>query len=296
MKIFTKEIKIAITAILAVLIIYIGIIFLKGLKLFSNDNTYYVELKNINGLAVASEVLVNGMNIGNVKSVDYNPVKQNLTVAIDVTPKFQIPEGSKAILSKEMLGSTKLNIILGQDPNKNLVPGDTIEGLESIDLMTQASNMIPEVLAILPKIDSLLANLNRITSDPALAASLHNVEDVTNNLKTTTNRLNSLLEGDVPSLMNKTNNICDNLETTTSNLKDVDFVTLANNANTTLAELQLFTNKLNNDSSTLGLLLNDASVYNQLDSTLNSATLLLQDLRTHPKRYVHFSLFGRKEK
>lgn len=296
MRFFTKEVKIAITAILAVLIIYIGIIFLKGLKLFSQDTTYYVELSNINGLTVSSEVLVNGMNVGLVKSVSYNPTKQNLTVAIDVTPGFSIPQGSTAVLSKEMLGSTKMNIVLGSDPSLNIQPGDTIRGQESIDLMTEAANMIPQVQSLLPKMDSILASLNKVTSDPAILASLHNMEYITTNLRTTTDRLNGMLEGDMPQLLKKTNNVCDNLEATTGNLRNVDFVGIANNANSTIEGLQLFTNRLNNENSTLGLLLNDASVYNHLDSTLNNASLLLEDIRLQPKRYVHFSLFGKKNK
>lgn len=296
MRFFTKEVKIAITAILAVLIIYIGIIFLKGLKLFSQDTTYYVELSNINGLTVSSEVLVNGMNVGLVKSVSYNPTKQNLTVAIDVTPGFSIPQGSTAVLSKEMLGSTKMNIVLGSDPSLNIQPGDTIKGKESIDLMTEAANMIPQVQSLLPKMDSILASLNKVTSDPAILASLHNMEYITTNLRTTTDRLNGMLEGDMSQLLKKTNNVCDNLEATTGNLRNVDFVGIANNANSTIEGLQLFTNRLNNENSTLGLLLNDASVYNHLDSTLNNASLLLENIRLQPKRYVHFSLFGKKDK
>lgn len=296
MRFFTKEVKIAITAILAVLIIYIGIIFLKGLKLFSQDTTYYVELSNINGLTVSSEVLVNGMNVGLVKSVSYNPTKQNLTVAIDVTPGFSIPQGSTAVLSKEMLGSTKMNIVLGSDPSLNIQPGDTIKGKESIDLMTEAANMIPQVQSLLPKMDSILASLNKVTSDPAILASLHNMEYITTNLRTSTDRLNGMLEGDMSQLLKKTNNVCDNLEATTGNLRNVDFVGIANNANSTIEGLQLFTNRLNNENSTLGLLLNDASVYNHLDSTLNNASLLLENIRLQPKRYVHFSLFGKKDK
>ena len=122
------------------------------------------------------------------------------------------------------------------------------------------------------------------------------MEYITSNLRTTTDRLNGLLASDVPQLMKKTNTICANLETTTNNLKEVDLNEIAQNANKTMEGLQLFTNRLNNENSTLGLFLNDASVYNHLDSTMMNASMLLQDLREHPKRYVHFSLFGKKDK
>ncbi len=292
----TKEIKIAITAILAVAIIYVGIIFLKGLKLFGSDNIYYVEMKDVSGLSISSEVLASGMNIGTVKNIEYDAAKQNITVAIDVKPDFRIPEGSSANISKEMLGGAKLNIQLGKNTDKNIALGDTIPGKQTIDIMTAAADMVPQVQALLPKLDSILISVNSITSDPSLTASMKNMEYITNNLRTTTDRLNGLLTSDVPQLVRKTNAICANLETTTNNMKDVNFCEIAQNANKTMEGLQLFTNRLNNENSTLGLFLNDASVYNHLDSTMMNASMLLQDLREHPKRYVHFSLFGKKDK
>ncbi|MCM1312118.1 MAG: MlaD family protein [Bacteroides sp.] len=292
----TKEIKIAITAILAVAIIYVGIIFLKGLKLFGSDHIYYVEMKDVSGLSISSEVLASGMNIGTVKGIEYDAAKQNITVAIDVRPDFRIPEGSCANISKEMLGGAKLNIQLGKNTAKNIAIGDTIAGKQTIDIMTAAADMVPQVQALLPKLDSILTSVSQLTSDPALTASMKNMEYITSNLKTTTDRLNGLLASDVPQLVRKTNAICANLETTTNNLKEVDFNGMAQNANKTMEGLQIFTNRLNNENSTLGMFLNDASVYNHLDSTMINASLLLQDLREHPKRYVHFSLFGKKDK
>ncbi|MCD8237049.1 MAG: MlaD family protein [Prevotellaceae bacterium] len=292
----TKEIKIAITAILAVAIIYVGIIFLKGLKLFGSNHIYYVEMRDVSGLSISSEVLASGMNIGTVKSIEYDASKQNITVGIDVKQDFRIPEGSYAYISKEMLGGAKLNIQLGKDLTRNIAMGDTIPGKQTIDIMTAAADMVPQVQALLPKLDSILVSVNHITNNPSLAASMKNMEYITSNLRTTTDRLNGLLASDVPQLIRKTNTICANLETTTNNMKDVDLNEIALNANKTMEGLQLFTNRLNNENSTLGLFLNDASVYNHLDSTMMNASMLLQDLREHPKRYVHFSLFGKKDK
>lgn len=292
----TKEIKIAITAILAVAIIYVGIIFLKGLKLFGSDNIYYVEMKDVSGLSISSEVLASGMNIGSVKSIEYDVAKQNITVAIDIKPDFRIPAGSSACISKEMLGGAKLNILLGKDVMNPLCAGDTIPGKQTIDIMTAAAEMVPQVQALLPKLDSILASVNSIANDPALTASIKNMESITNNLKSSTERLDGILTKDVPGLMGRTDRICANLETTTGKMKDIDFCAMADNANKTLTEMHLFANRLNNENSTLGLFLNDAGVYNHLDSTMINASLLLQDLREHPKRYVHFSLFGKKEK
>jgi phospholipid/cholesterol/gamma-HCH transport system substrate-binding protein len=120
------------------------------------------------------------------------------------------------------------------------------------------------------------------------------MEIITEDLKITTSKINRMLNNDISPLLTKTNNICQNLETTTSKFNNIDFVSLENNINTTMANVNSFTNRLNNENSSLGLLLNDASVYNNLDSTFRNASLLLEDLRMNPKRYVHFSIFGRK--
>ena len=141
-----------------------------------------------------------------------------------------------------------------------------------------------------------LTALNTLANDPALPATLHNLEYVTGNLRTTTDRLNHMLGNDVPQLMARVNRVGGNLEETTAKLNQVDFAGMSSRANQTLDDLNLFTNRLNNENSTLGRLMNDASVYNHLDSTMLNASRLLEDLRLHPKRYVHFSLFGKKDK
>ncbi len=294
MTFFTKEVKIGITAILALAVIYTGFIFLKGINLFNDTYTYYVKINNINGLTPQSDVLVSGMKIGSVKSINYNPEERNILIAIEVNKEFTIIKGSTACLTKEMLASTKLEINLPANSYLPLEPGDTIIGKETTDLMASASEIVPQIQNLLPKMDSILTSINTILIDPSIQTSIHNIEALTNELRITTNEVNNLLAKDVPSILNKTDAICYNMEIATNNLKDIDFKGLESNVNTTMQSLQLFTNKLNNENSNLGLLLNDNSLYHNLDSTLYNASALLKDLRLQPKRYVHFSLFGRK--
>lgn len=294
MKGITKEIKIGITAILAIIIIYLGIVFLKGINLFSNDNIYYIKLNDVNGLASQSDVLMHGMKIGTVGSITYSQNGHYLTVEIEVNKEYKIPVGTTASMAKEMLGSTKINLSAPTATTNYMEVGDTIVGIDSKDLMSTASEMVPQIQSVIPKLDSLLTNLNKITSNPSINSSLQNMEIITEDLKVTTGKINRMLSNDISPILTKTNNICQNLETTTSKLNNIDFVSLENNINTTMENVNSFTNRLNNENSSLGLLLNDASVYNNLDSTFINASLLLKDLRTNPKRYVHFSIFGRK--
>ena len=296
----SKEVKIGMVAVFAVLIIYVGIIFLKGLKLFNNDVSYFVEITDVQGMPTASPIRANGLTVGSVKAITFNPKKQNITVEINVNPSFQIPEGTSVYMTKEMLGSATMNLKLGPDPTALLHPGDTIQGNPMTDLMSAAGDMLPQVEALLPKVDSILTALNTLANDPSLATSMHNMEEISADLKVTTKQINGLLGKDVPQLMAKTNNICANLETTTGNLNQIDMLGMAQKADATLKSVQDMTFKINtamtSKESSLGMLMNDNAIALHLDSTMMNSSRLLEDLRLHPKRYVHFSLFSKKDK
>ncbi|MBQ9362125.1 MAG: MCE family protein [Bacteroidaceae bacterium] len=300
MKFFTKEIKIGITAIIAIIIIYVGIILLKGLNLFNTDKVYIVVMDNVSGISVSSDVLANGLKVGYVKSIKYDKKSQDLFVSLNIAPEFQIPSGTTVFVSKEMLGSAKLNLELGSYSSPILSAGDTIYSTESTDLMSAAGDIIPEIQNLIPLINSILSSLDQLVADPALATTLHNLEYTTANLKTTTDEINTLLRKDVPQLVSSANNVINQANSLTQALNKIDIVGIADNANQTLTNVNSITNKLNTSlnskDNSLGLLLNDKSLALRLDTTIVNASLLLEDLRLHPKRYVHFSVFGKKEK
>lgn len=286
---------------MAIIIVYFGIVFLKGLKLFTTDNIYYVEMKNVGGLNKSDVVVANGMSIGMVKEITYDAHKQTLAVAVELDEGFTLPRGSHANITKEMLGSPKLNIILGTNPDQMLNRGDTIQGEAGGDLMSAAADMLPQLQQIIPRLDSIVTAVNTLANDPALAEALHNIQYISANLKTTTDDVNHMLNTDIPTIMNQTHGIMTNLETTTTNINQVDIQQLAQTANNTMqaanqamADINQITAKLNNPNSTVGRLINDPRVYDHLDSTMTNASKLLEDLRLNPKRYVHFSLFGKK--
>ena len=159
----SKEIKIASVAILSAIIVYVGIIFLKGLKLFNDEVSYFVEIADVQGMPTASDVRANGLKVGTVKAIKFNPAKQNLTVEITINPNFQIPEGTSVYMTKEMLGSAMMNLKLGPNPTAILQPGDTIQGAPLIDLMTDA------VLSPEKAYSQLL--INRVSSQYNMRAS-----------------------------------------------------------------------------------------------------------------------------
>lgn len=296
----SKEIKIAVVTVLSAIIIYVGIIFLKGLKLFNDEVSYFVEIADVQGMPTASDVRANGLKVGTVKTIAFNAARQDMLVEITINPNFHLPKGTSVYMTKEMLGSAMMNLKLGPNPDDILQPGDTLYGSPMTDLMSAAGDMVPQVQALLPKMDSILSALNTLSNDPALAASVHNMAAVSEDLKVTTARINGLLQKDVPQLIAKTNNICTNLETTTAQFNQMDLTGMANKADVTLGNLQDMTFKLNtamnNKNSSLGMLMNDNAIALHLDSTMMNSSRLLEDVRLHPKRYVHFSLFGKKDK
>ncbi len=308
MKFFTKEVKIALTAIVAVVLMFFGINFFKGINLFKSSNTYYVKFADVCGLLEANQVFANGYAVGIVRSIDYDYAEgKGVLVGIELDKKMHLPVGTTADLETEMLGGVKMNLRLGNNPLQNIEPGDTLQGGMYQGALSKMSAMVPQIEQLMPKLDSILSNLARLTADPALTQTLHNLSDMTGDLKTTTKSLNVLLEKDVPQLTKKLNNIGANLEKTTGQLAQTDINATINKVNATLESVNSLSKRMDgivsgldtrikSPDNSLGALLNSRDLYNSLDSTVNSANNLLIDLKAHPKRYVHFSVFGRKDK
>ena len=292
-----KEVKIGLIGILAIGMLIFGINYLRGVAMFKSSRSYYVEFNNINGLPISSPVFANGYKIGLVRDIQYNYEKLGtVTVEVEVEEGMRIPSGSRGVLVTEMLGTVKMNLLLNLESQNYLQPGDTLQGFANNGIMGVAETMVPKLELMLPKMDSILNSLNKLMADPALAATLHNAEQVTANLTVTTHELNKLMKNDLPKITGNLNSLTDNLNTISYNLKGIDYAATMRSIDSTLYNVRVLTNKLNSKDNTIGLLFNDPTLYNNLSTTTSNAASLLEDLKSHPKRYVHFSLFGRKEK
>lgn len=296
----TKEIKIALVAIVGILIMYFGINFLKGMNLFSTNNAYYMTFDDIQGLGASTPIYADGYKVGTVDGMEYD-YKENgpIKVKVDINKDLRIPQGSKAEIVKDLMGNLQVNLLLANNPRERVEPGGVIPGAVNGGMMDKAANLIPVVEKMLPKLDSILTSVNALLADPALAASLHNVETITSNLTVSTRELNTLMAGlnkQVPGMVRKANGVLDNTNRLTANLASLDVQGTLNKVNQTLESAHQFTEKLNSNQGSLGLLMNDTKLYDNLTSTMGHADSLVIDLKAHPKRYVHFSVFGRKDK
>ena len=296
----TKEIKIALVAIVGILVMYFGINFLKGMNLFSTNNAYYMTFDDIQGLGASTPIYADGYKVGTVDGMEYD-YKENgpIKVKVDINKDLRIPQGSKAEIVKDLMGNLQVNLLLANNPRERVEPGGVIPGAVNGGMMDKAANLIPVVEKMLPKLDSILTSVNALLADPALAASLHNVETITSNLTVSTRELNTLMAGlnkQVPGMVRKANGVLDNTNRLTANLASLDVQGTLNKVNQTLESAHQFTEKLNSNQGSLGLLMNDTKLYDNLTSTMSHADSLVIDLKAHPKRYVHFSVFGRKDK
>ena len=297
MKGFNKEVKIGLAGIVALFLLIFGLNYLKGVSLFKPSNYFYVQFENINGLAKSSPVFADGFKVGIVSDLKYDYTRPgNVVAEIDVEPQLRIPKGTKAELSSDLLGAVKLTLLLANNPREKYNSGDTIQGEVNAGALGKAAAMIPSVEKLIPKLDSIMASLNAILADPAIPATLHNIESLTASLNNNSRQLERMMREDIPQLTGKLNDIGDNFSVISGNLKQIDYAATMSKVDETLANVQQITAKLEKKDNTVGLLLNDPTLYNNLNQTAANAASLLEDRQNHPKRYVHFSVFGKKDK
>ena len=297
MKYITKEVRIGIAGIIALCVLVYGINYLKGINMFKPSSYFYVKFKNVNGLAKSSPVFADGVRVGIVRDIyyDYNQA-ENVVVEVELDTELRIPKGSSAELTSELMGGVRMDILLANNPREKYAIGDTIPGKLNNGMMESVAALMPQIEQMLPKLDSIMTSLNTILGDQRIPATLHSVEKMAANLEVTSGQLKVLMGRDIPQLTGKLNTLGDNFISISDNLKKIDYANTFNEIEQTLANVKIVTEKLNSKDNTVGLLLNDPQLYNNLNATTANAASLLEDLKEHPKRYVHFSLFGKKEK
>lgn len=297
---FSRELWIGALVIATVAVLYFGVNYLKGINIFNPTNYYYVKFDRVNGLSVSSPITIKGYKIGLIKDIIYNydDPKDGIVVVLQVDDDLRIPVNSRAVLTSELLGGANVSLTLNAEMNGVFYKkGDTIPSFIDDGIMaTVTAEIMPRVQSIVPQLDSLLVSLKVIAGDQAIQKSLGNIQRLTANLESASVSLDGMMKNDVPVIMKNVNTITTDFSKVSANLSHVDFQATMKRVDNTLANLQTITDKVNRGEGTVGMLLNDKTLYNNLANTAGSANELLIDLKANPKRYVQFSLWGKKDK
>ena len=292
---FSRELIVGVLGLTALFVIYFLINFFKSIDIFDDTDNYRVEFTNIGELTNSAPVYINGCKVGNVSSIEHNFNESEIvTLTLSLNQGLRLPEGSYAQIHNKLMGGSTICIVMGKGEG-TIEPGMTLKGVLEAGAMDEVGNMMPQIEAMLPKVDSMLTSLNTIFANPAINNTLNNLETLTAQLNTTSAQLNRLVSNDIPTALDKVIEIEDDLLKVSSQLSEVDYASMIAALDASLNNIQQITAALNEGNGTVGMLLNDTALYSKLNETCEAANALLEDLKENPKRYVHFSVFGRKE-
>lgn len=295
---FNKEFKIGLSVIVAIALLIFGIDYLKGINLFTPSNYYIAEYDNVAGLEVSAPVTIDGFKVGQVRELNFNyekPGKIQVVLALD--KHLNVPEDTYAQLASSLLSGASVELKMGHS-TKMLEKGSVIKTRGVSDIMDALANdLMPQVNSILPKIDSLLYNLNMLVADPALAASIGRLDGITGNLLATSQGLSTTMNREVPGIMSNARHISTTLDTVAGNLGTLSYQLRTLPLNATMdnvrditANLEKFSQSLNNQNSSLSKLTSDPELYNRLNRVAADVDSLIVDIKKNPKRYISIKL------
>lgn len=298
-KIFNKEIVIGLCVIAALAILFFGIDFLKGVNVFKASNYYYASFTNVEGLATSAPVTLNGFKVGQVRSINYeynNP--GHVLVELTLDNKLQLPKGSKALMTCDILGTGSVMLELAKESNEYYAVGDHIEsGVQAGMLDAVSNDLMPAITSILPLVDSLLTNVNKIVANPALTSSIERIDGITSQLEVTTRNLAvatrqlAPITNDVKSITGSVANITGDVSELTGQLKMLPIDSLMADLQVTTRNLKALSAEMTNPNGTLGMLMKDPALYNNINATICSLDSLFTDIQRNPKRYVTIKIF-----
>ena len=307
----SNETKVGILAALSIALFIIGYNFLKGNDIFSSENQFYAKYDKVEGLAKSKPVLVNGFQIGRVSELILLPNGQIL-VQFKINPKYQVPKNTIARLeSTDLLGSKAIVFDLGNS-RENAIDGDTLNANVQQNLLEKVQPVQKKAEIIIARLDSVLVSVNNILNpnfQKNIDKSFTSIAKTLQNLEATSNKVNGIVGTEATRI----DNILANAESISSNFKNYnkqitailnnmdkvsnqvaksDIKETLDNANKAMASLQSAVDKVNSGKGSIGLLLNDEKLYNNLNKASKNLDNLMIDLKANPKRYVSFSVFG----
>lgn len=306
-----NETKVGILAAFAIALLIIGYNFLKGNSIFSNETTLFARYSRVDGLTVSKPILINGYQIGRVAKLQLEP-GGTILATLNINSKYEIPENSIARLEgTDLLGSKAIVMSLGNS-KKMAEDGFILNGNVEKGLMEQVQPIQKKAELIIGKMDSILSSVNSILNpnfQKNVDKSFNSIAGTLASLETTSKKVDGLVgsesiriqsilknvEGITANLNNNNQKITDilaNINTVTDKFAAANFKETLDNANNAIADLQSVISGIKNGKGSLGLLLTDDKMYQNLNNASKNLDELMIDLKANPKRYVHFSVFG----
>ncbi len=291
-----KEIKVGLLTLAGFVIFYFGFDYLKGNSVFNKGTTYYSIYNDVEGLHVGSKVVLNGFPVGKVKSITFLPGGSGRLVAeyVVTDESILVSENSTAqILSTDLFGSKAINLLIGDAADRAQM-GDTLLSQDADGMMAEIERRIApyeeKAKTLLIRVDTLLQTVQ---------VSLNTINGIMENEKSNINQITSNLASVTSNLKDNNEHISSslaNMHQLTDSLSQTDIKAILDNANAAVVSMKDAMEKVNNGTGTMGKMLNDSSLYVNLNQSAVDLDVLLKDMQEHPKRYVHFSIWGGKDK
>lgn len=294
----SREVKIGVVVVIAIGMLYFGLNYLKGINIFQPTTYFYAQYDRVDGIVPTTPVMINGYQVGHVSEIIFDYTKEApITLQITVDENLVVPQGTIAeVYDTGLMGDKAIQLKLGK--SKELMqPGDTLKTSIQGGLMDAVSTALLEPIeAMMPGLDSTLTAVKEIVQSQRIQEIMANTANATNNLQNASARLDSMMANDIQVAIKDIKNIAANFSNVSNEINAVQWDSTLHSIETVIANLEMVSNQIKSNNNTLGALLNDKELYQNLDSTVQSANALLIDLKENPKRYVHFSVFGSKEK
>ncbi len=311
---YAREIKVGLLATICLFLLFFGFNFLKGVNIFSPTNAYHGVFYNLHGLEEQAAVYIRGHKVGQVDKLHYDFANDSaFTIDISIRKDIQLPQGTQmALISDGLLGGMAIELQLPEEwPTQTLSEGNekdlTNEGIikkgtflpttyvpglmESLqgELVAKISNAVEEI-------DSLVAQLNGQLEGDHIKTTLANVDRISGDLTGVSSDLKRLMKTQVPTIVNNADTAISNLNVIVSDIKQADLKATVARVDKAVDGVNGLITDVRSQEGTIGQLIYNKSLYDHIDATVISADSLLTDLKAHPKRYVHFSVFGKKDK
>lgn len=288
----SNELKIGFWAIVTLVILFLGVNYLKGVHTLRQGDFYYLLSEKVEGLAVSSHVKLHGLKVGIVREMEYDIPSNKVLVTINIyNDDIKIPVDSRLVVTSDLLGTSSINLELGESKQYFNTWDTIIAPTTNASLLDKADPIISKVDALLPKLDTLVSGITVLVNESKVQESLLELNKMTVRLNQTVNSLNGLLKNDVPTIMNNVESTTANLDTISNQLKEAEVEKILANANRTLNEMNQLMKRVQANDNTVGKLLNTTDLHEHLNSTLSDVDSLVNAIKENPKKYIRVKVF-----